>query len=130
MITHQARDLAVSKSESGALLSLSELALVFDHGRDFVKAMARAGFKTFGGKTTREDALRWLRAVMSHQALNGQRERYFRSGCVTVRLSALVRPPCVQARNLFLYPKFHRVAVHRGLFLCEAKNFSRYTLYL
>jgi hypothetical protein len=61
MITDHNRDLAVAKANSGGLLNLTELALVFDVGRDFVKAMVRAGFVTFSGKTTREDALLWLR---------------------------------------------------------------------
>jgi hypothetical protein len=61
MITTDDRDRAVAKSQSGGLLDLTELALVFDVGRDYVKAMIRAGFTTFGGKTTREDALDWLR---------------------------------------------------------------------
>src|SRR5512141_2782600 len=61
MITDSERAKAVAKSESGGLLNLTELALVVDVGRDFTKQMVRAGFKTFGGRTTREDALAWLR---------------------------------------------------------------------
>lgn len=61
MITDSGRAKAVAKSESGGLLNLTELALIFDVGRDFTKQMVRAGFKTFGGRTTREDAVAWLR---------------------------------------------------------------------
>jgi hypothetical protein len=61
MITDSERAKAIAKSESGGLLNLTELASVFDVGRDFTKQMVRAGFKTFGGRTTREDALAWLR---------------------------------------------------------------------
>ena len=41
MINDNERAKTVAKSESGGLLSLTELSLVFDVGRDFVKAMAR-----------------------------------------------------------------------------------------
>jgi hypothetical protein len=61
MITDGARKAAVEKAQTGGLLNLAELAMVYGVGRDFTKAMVRPGFKTFGGRTTREDALQWLR---------------------------------------------------------------------
>jgi len=62
MISDRDRNSAVAKANSGGLLNLTELALVFCVGRDFVRAMVAAGFQTFGGKTTVADALSWLRA--------------------------------------------------------------------
>jgi hypothetical protein len=61
MTTGKEQDDVKAKWESGALLNLTELAILFHVGRDYVKAMVAAGFKTFGGRTTREDALEWLR---------------------------------------------------------------------
>jgi hypothetical protein len=61
MITNHERDLAVVKAETGGLLNQRELALVFCVSRDYVRAMIKSGFQLFAGKTTCEDALRWLR---------------------------------------------------------------------
>jgi hypothetical protein len=72
MISDRGRNSAVTKSESGGLLNLTELALVFGVGRDFIAAMIRAGFKTFGSRTTREDALQWLR---THPDFKSRQER-------------------------------------------------------
>jgi hypothetical protein len=62
MITDGDRELAVAKAETGGLLNQRELGLIFCVSRDYVRAMIKSGFQLFAGKTTCEDALRWLRA--------------------------------------------------------------------
>ena len=69
--------LAQSKSEFGGLLTLPELAEVFCVRPGYTRAMTRAGFKTVGGLTTRDDALQWLTVHLSFKNGDDQRPRAY-----------------------------------------------------
>jgi len=117
MITKQTRDLAVAKSESGALFNLGELALVFDVGRDFVKAMTRTGFKTFGGRTTTEDALKWLRKHPDFKTRQPQNTQKLPRNSAIPPTNSAIRPAFIR-RNLFREIPRHRSNRTRPNFLC------------